>query len=432
MNELVAVGIFFLTLIALFTEKRHRVVISGLGASAMLTAGRLLHFYEEQQAIAAVEFETLGLLLGMMMLVALLQKTGFFEYIAIQVAQHSGGSAVRLLLTLGITTSLLSMVLDNVTTVVLMAPMTVLVAEYLNISPIPLLISQAIFSNTSGMATLVGDPPNIIIGSAGNLTFMDFLIHMGPIVLMVWIAVYFTLRYLFRGLLKTPADKQQHANRLEKLKPDEALTDRTGAKRILIILGGVVVLFILESVLQFTPAFAALTGAAVALAWTQRNVRDVLEAVEWDVLLFFTGLFVMVGGLEAAGVLQSIAEIIAEMQNISPVVFGLILIWGMAILSAVVDNVPITIAAIPIVLSLEARGINVRPIWWAIALGAGLGGNATPIGSTANVVVMSVSERTGRPINTRQWLTYGIPTTLIGTVAASIMYVLLFNFLSGG
>lgn len=430
MNEIIALSIFTITLIFLFLEKWHRVVVTALGASFMVGAGHLLNFYDEEIAIDAVEFETLGLLMGMMMIVALLQRTGFFSYIAIRVAKQSGGSVLRLMLTLGITTSILSMFLDNVTTVILMAPVVVLIAELMGISPIPLLISQAIFSNTGGMATLVGDPPNILIGAASDLSFTDFIIHMGPIVFVVWIASYFVLRYLFRNDLENIGEDGARA--LENLDENEALNDPVSARRIIIVLCGIVVAFFLESVLGITPAFAAMTGAGIAFAWTQQDVHTILKEVEWDVLLFFSALFIMVGGLEASGILEEVATELLTLQDVSPVLLGLIIMWSMVVLSALVDNVPITIAAIPVVLQLSREGIDVQPIWWAIALGAGLGGNATPIGSTANVVVISLSERTENPITTRQWLTDGLPTVAVGTLIASVLYVLLFNFLASG
>ncbi|MBN1963049.1 MAG: ArsB/NhaD family transporter [Anaerolineae bacterium] len=430
MTEIVATTVFVVALGLIFTEKWHRMVVSGLGAAAMVGVGLLLDFYDEEHAIQAIEFETLALLLGMMILVALLRTTGFFESVAILVAQRSNGSVVRLLLMLGLTTSLLSMVLDNVTTVVLMAPMSVLIAEFLSISPVPLLISQAIFSNIGGMATLVGDPPNILIGAAAQLSFNDFLTRLGPIVLVVWGVTFLTLRYLFRAQLR-PADPdapQQHA--LHRLNAREALTDPKGVRRVLMVLGGVIVLFMLERSLHVTPAFAALAGAGIALAWTNIQVHEILKEVEWDVILFFIGLFVMVGGLEAAGVLAQVAETLLKLQDTSPVLLGLIIMWSMVLLSALIDNVPVTIAVIPIVLSLGAQGVNVQPIWWAIALGAGLGGNATPIGSTANVIVISVSERTDRPITDREWLGVGVPVALVATLVASALYIVLFNFLS--
>jgi Na+/H+ antiporter NhaD/arsenite permease-like protein len=428
MNEFIAVTVFAVALILLFLEKWHRVVTSALGASAMVVAGRVFSFYDEETALHAISFETLGLLLGMMIVVVLLQRTGLFEYVAIRVAQRSGNSPARLLLMLSLTTSILSMLLDNVTTVVFMAPVTVLIARLLGLSPIPLLIAQAIFSNIGGMATLVGDPPNILIGVASGLTFMDFLIHMGPMVLGAWIATYLVLRYLSRHELAAPISEQQHA--LQTLDADKALTDRVGARRVLIVLGGIAILFALESVLHIAPAFAALAGAGIALAWTQQDSQAVLSEIEWDVLLFFSGLFVMVGGLESAGVLQRVAEGVIALKDISPTMLGLIVMWTMVILSALIDNIPVTIAVIPIVLALGAAGINIQPLWWAVALGAGLGGNATPIGATANIVVMSVSDHTDYPITYKRWLSDGLPTTLIATAVTSVLYVFLFSFLS--
>lgn len=428
MNEAIAVGIFAVTLVSIFLEKWHRVVVSALGASAMVLAGHIWGFFNEETAIEAVEFETIALLLSMMIIISLFRRTGFFEYLAIKVAQYSGGSLVRLMLMLGVTTSLLSMFLDNVTTIVLMSPMIVLIAELMGISAIPLLISQAIFSNIGGMATLVGDPPNILIGSASHLTFIDFLVKMGPITLAVWATTYLVFRYLFRGYRVSAGGENRHA--LTHLNASEALTDPTNARRLFIVLTGVIVLFFMESTLHLVPAFAAFTGAAIALAWTQFDIHETLADIEWDVLLFFTALFVLVGGLEGAGVLEKITEIIFEFQDTSPVLLGLAIMWAMVVLSALVDNIPITIAVIPIILSLGARGMNTTPLWWAIALGAGLGGNATPIGSTANVLVISLSERTEHPITTRQWLVHGLPVVVASTVVASILYIVLFDFLS--
>jgi Na+/H+ antiporter NhaD/arsenite permease-like protein len=432
MTEIVATAIFLITLLLIFAQKWHRMVVSSIGAAAMVAAGLLLGFYDEELAIEAVEFETLALLLGMMILVALLQTTGFFESVAILVAQRSRGGPMRLLFMLGLTTSFLSMALDNVTTVVLMSPMTVLIAEFLDISPVPLLISQAIFSNTGGMATLVGDPPNILLGTAAGLSFNDFLTHLGPVVLVVWGVTFFVLRYRLRDQLRT-ANPETHWDRaIYGLNARAALTDPRSARRVLLVLGGVVVLFILERPLHISPAFAALTGAGVALGWTQMGVPGILKDVEWDVLLFFVGLFVMVGGLEAAGVLEQIAQSLLTLQDISPVLLGLIIMWTMVILSALIDNIPVTIAVIPIVLELSTLGVDIQPIWWAIALGAGLGGNATPIGSSANVVVIAVSERTDRPITDREWLSVGIPAVLVASLVASALYAILHGFLAAG
>jgi Na+/H+ antiporter NhaD/arsenite permease-like protein len=429
MAAFTAIAVFTVSLAGLFLDKWHRVVVSALGASAMVIVGHLFHFYDEHEAVSAIDFETLGLLLGMMIIVSLLRHTGFFEYVAIKAAQASGGSAVRLMLMLGLTTSVLSMFLDNVTTVVFMAPVTVLIAELLMTSPIPLLISQAVFSNTGGMATLVGDPPNILIGTAAGLTFSDFLTRMGLIVLGIWIVTYGAMRFIFRHDLAV-ASQQQDA--LGRLKADEALTDPLRARRLLIVLAGVIGLFFLENVLEFAPAFSALFGASLALGWTGQDIHKTLQEVEWDVLLFFSALFVMVGGLGASGLLDQIANALISLQDASPVMLGLIVLWVVVILSALIDNIPVTIAIIPVVLSMGAEGINIQPLWWAVALGAGLGGNATPIGSTANVVVISISERTHSPISARRWLAVGVPTVLAATIAASVLYILFYDFLAGG
>lgn len=427
MISLVALLIFLITLGFILTDRVHRLIASAAGAVAMLAAGRLLNFYSVEQAVEATDLETLGLLLGMMILVRLLEQTGFFEYLAIATAQRSGGRPWRLLLILGATTSLLSMFLDNVTTVVLIAPVTILIAEILALNPGPLLIAEALLSNTGGVATLIGDPPNVLIGSAADLSFISFLTHLTPIVIVVWLSAVLLMRWLFRADL---AARPTNLDALRKLNAREALHDPVGLRRLLLVLAGTLALFFLQGALGLSPAFVALAGAAVALAWVQPDVNETLKEVEWGVLLFFAALFVMVGGLEAAGVLHGISTTLTSLSTSEPMLIGLLMIWGVALLSAVVDNIPITIAMIPVIANLGATGFNVTPLWWALALGAGLGGNGTVIGSTANVIVVSVSERTRAPITARLWLRHGLPVMAATLAVASVLYVIAFDWMS--
>jgi len=393
----------------------------------MIGSGMLLGFYSETQAIETLDVNTLGLLLGMMILVALLQPTGFFQYIAILIGKLSNGRPVRLMVLLGIATTLLSMFLDNVTTVVLLAPVTILICEIMGFSPLPFLMAEAILSNTGGVATLVGDPPNILIASAAGFTFNDFLIHSLPIVLVIWLVALFMLWRMFLPTFRV--EQKDNLETLSALNPSEALKDKKNAIKILFIIALTIVFFLLEELLYITPAFVAMSAAAIALFWVRPVIRDVLHHVEWDILIFFGALFVMVGGMEAAGVLTIISSIVAKGVFLPPVWQGVILLWLVAGLSAIVDNIPITIALIPVIHGLEANGMSVTHLWWALAFGAGLGGNGTIIGSTANIVVASLSERTRTPITPGIWIKHGLPIMLATSFMASVLYGLVSIFI---
>jgi len=418
---LVSTFIFLASLGLIFSEKLNRVIVAFAGAVLMVGLGLFFGFYSEAQAIAAIDFNMLGLLLGMMILVALLEPTGFFQYLAVWAGRLSKGKPVRLLVLLGTVTTLLSMFLDNVTTVVLIAPVTILICEILGMSPVPYLMAEALLSDTGGVATLVGDPPNILIGSAAGLSFTDFLTHAMPIVLVAWLVALLLLRIMFRKELS-----KQPANPDVVLKIDiaEILTDRVTARRVLIVLGIALLVFFFHGMLGISPSFIALSAAAAALVWARPDPADILRRVEWSVLIFFVALFVMVGGLEATGALNAVVSILKKAPNIAPVLFGVILIWLVAVVSAVVDNVPVTIALIPIIQGLGASGMDIGPLWWALVFGAGFGGNGTIIGSTANIVVVSLSERTRTPITSLLWNQRGLPVMIATCLVASVLYIL--------
>ncbi|HEY4717601.1 MAG TPA: SLC13 family permease, partial [Anaerolineales bacterium] len=309
---LVSGAIFLITFIAILRERVDRTIVAMAGGGAMLVAGLLLGFYSEEAALEAIDFNTLGLLLGMMVLVALLSGTGFFQYLAIYTAKLSRGNPWTLLLILGGITTVLSMFLDNVTTIILIAPVSILIAEILGISPVPFLISEALLSNTGGVSTLVGDPPNILIGSAANFSFNDFLVRLAPIVLVAWVAAFLTLRYLFRNDLPK---KSRNAKALAHLDEREALHDRANLARTLIVLGAVVMLFFLHTTLHLAPAVVALLGAAVALLWVQPEIDKVLKEIEWSTLIFFGALFVLVGGLNSSGLLNEVATVLTGLAQ---------------------------------------------------------------------------------------------------------------------
>ena len=314
MNQAAAVTIFAISLVLIFTDRIHRTIVAVAGASVMVAAGHLLGFYGEGEALAAVDFKTIGLLLGMMILVALLEPTGFFEYLALRAGRLSRGEPLRLFILLGVVTTVLSMFLDNVTTVVVIAPVTLVIARVLQVDAVPLLIAEAMLSNVGGIATLVGDPPNILIGSAAHLSFNDFLTHSLPIIAIVWVVALLLLIYLFRRALAV----RPRAGALDELHPAEALKQPRVAVTVLAVLAGAVILFLLQDLLEVSPAFVAMGAAAAGLVLVRPNVPETLEHVEWSMLIFFARLFVMVGGLEAAGVLEALADRLGAAAGAAP------------------------------------------------------------------------------------------------------------------
>jgi len=418
--------LFAASFAGILAGKAHRAIFAMAGAVLMVLLGITLDFYSQEEALLAIDFNTLGLLFGMMVIVAILKNTGYFEYIAILTAKRTKGNPWILLVALGTITTVASLFLDNVTTVILMAPVTVLIAGILGISPIPLLMAEAFLSDTGGVATLVGDPPNILIGSAANLSFMDFVVNLAPIVLVAWFVTLILIRFLFRDEM---AQEPSNLEALEALDEQEALKDRTSANKILVILVGVAALFFLHQALHIQAGFVALIGAAAALFWLRPDLEGVLDGIEWPVLLFFAALFVVVGGIEASGLLDLAGESLTGLSSRDVVLMGVALIWVAAVASALIDNIPFTIAMIPIIQALEQPGLDITPLWWALALGAGFGGNATPIGSTANMVVVSLSEKTKSPITTRIWLRSGVPIMIATCIVATILFVVRFGIL---
>ena len=421
---ILATVIFFGSLIIIFSEKLHRSITAIAGGALMVVVGRILHFYSEEAALHAIDFNTLGLLLGMMMLVAMLEPTGFFQYLAVLAARASKGKPVRLFVLLSVVTTILAMFLDNVTTVVIIAPVTLLICEIVGINPLPFLMSEALLSNTGGVATLIGDPPNVLIGSAAGFSFNDFLVHSLPIVLISWAGALFLLLRLFK---KELSKRPRSVKAVMRLNPAETLNEPLVARRVLIVLAGAILLFFFHHALHISPSLVALSAAAMALVWVRPDLDDLFKRIEWGVLIFFAALFVMVGGLEAAGVLESVTGLLERVSHVPPLLFGVGLIWIVAVLSAVVDNVPITIALIPVIRGLGDAGMDIHPLWWALAFGAGFGGSGTIIGATANIIVVTLSEKTRTPITSKIWNKRGLPVMLATCTIASILYAILYT-----
>lgn len=426
MSQITSGLIFLVTLVVILSERVHRTTAAGIGAAVMIVAGLALGFYSQEKALAAIDFNTLGLLLGMMILVKLLEETGFFQYLAILTGKRSRGNPWWLLVILGTTTTLLSTVLDNVTTIILIAPVTILITEILGINLIPILLAEALLSDTGGVATLIGDPPNVIIGSAARFSFVDFLTHLAPITVAAWLTALVALRFLFK---KELTEQPKNIQALMQLDEKEALHNTLNMRKLLVVLAVVIILFFFHHQLHLLPATIAMGGAALALLWVQGNVEETLKHLEWGVLLFFAALFVIVGGLEASGVLGRLAAAIVHLARENLLLASLALLWTAAIVSAAVDNIPFTIAFVPVIHGLAALDVQASPLWWALALGAGFGGNGTPLGSTANVVTVSLSEKTRTPITMKLWLKTGLPVMLVTCLVATILFAVFFEWM---
>ena len=397
MPLIISCVIFVITFALILTERIHRTVIGLFGAVVMVSAGMIFDFYHPASALHAIDFNTIGLLLGMMIIVAILEQTGFFQYLAILAAKKTKGDPWKLVIVMGTVTTLVSLILDNVTTVVLIAPVTIIIARLLKISAVPILMSEALLSDTGGVATLVGDPPNIMIGSAAGFTFNDFIFHITPIVIAAWFVTLVVLKFVFKKELAIPP---KNIDKLMKMNEKDALTDIKTCKSILGVLCLVTGLLFVHHTFHMPPSMVALIGAALALLLVspKKDPQPILEKVEWSVLLFFAALFIIVGGLEHAGVIDILANKMAGLASGNIVVAAISIMWISAIASAAVDNIPFTMAMIPVIAHLETQGIPTNILWWSLALGVGFGGNGTPIGSTANVVVVAKSEQTDDPI----------------------------------
>ncbi len=426
----VAGSILLAAYVLIFSELIHRTYAAITGAVVMVCAGTWFGFYSQEAAILSIDSNTILLLLGMMMLVGLLRPTGAFEYLAIRLAKLSGGGPRRLLVYLCITVSVLSMLLDNVTTVIIFAPLTVLVTRLLNLNPAPYLIGEAMMSNVGGAMTLVGDPPNIMIGSAANIDFVTFLINMAPLVGPAWIGTMALLLVLYRK------DIRPRSGDIVQIDLDEtkAIRDPVRLRRTLLALGVVIVLFFLHDRLGYYPALVSFIGLSLGLLLVRPDPEKFTEGVDWSVLLFFTALFVMVGGVEASGLLDLAGGLVARLAQ-QPGMFlmtALMLMWIAAVISAIVDNIPFTVTMIPIVSALSLKGIDVYPLWWALAIGVGLGGNGTHLGATANIICVAEAERSGLPdarITPAKWFRTGLPVVFIGLLLASATYIAIYSHL---
>jgi Na+/H+ antiporter NhaD/arsenite permease-like protein len=409
--------IFSITYLLIISERIHKTAAALAGGLAMI-AFRIL---DQEEAFAAIDFNVIFLLVGMMIIANTLGKTGAFQWLAIRAAKLAKGNPIRILLFMAVIAAVASAFLDNGTTVVLMAPLSIFVASILQVSPVPFLLTLIMASNIGGTATLIGDPPNIIIASEADLSFVDFLANLAPVILLILAVFLVMVFFLFRRQVQTHPELE---HRIMELDESEVLTDRGLLHKSLVILALVIVGFLLHGAFDYEPATVALAGATALIIVGRQHPREALLEVDWPTIFFFVGLFMVVGGVEHAGLLEDIGKKMADASGDSLSAATMLTLWPGAILSGIVDNIPFTAAMIPVVdevsQQLKVGGSGSNPLWWALALGAGLGGNFTIVAASANVYVIGVAERAGYKVTFVQFLRYSVLVTMVSLVIATV------------
>ena len=420
----VSTVLFVATYAVIVTEKINRAIVSGIGAALMISLGVL----NQEQAIAGVDFNTLGLLTGMMVIVAITRRSGVFQFVAIWSSKLVKASPWGILLMLSVVTAFFSALLDNVTTVLLIAPVTLLITEELEIDPYPFLFAEIFASNIGGAATLVGDPPNIMIGSAVRLSFNDFLVNLAPITPLIMLCTLFVIYFVWGKGLETT---QEARDRVMRFREAEAITDKGLLKKSLFVLVLVVLFFVLAHPLRLEPATIAMFGAGLLLLLNNlgqgadhqsEDVHKSFGEVEWVTIFFFVGLFIVVSGIEHAGLLQMLADWVIRMTGGDMAVTSISILWIAAVASAIVDNIPFVATMIPMIQSMAPTfggAENLMPLWWALALGACLGGNGSLVGASANLIVAGFAERAGHRIHFLRFMKVAFPLMLLSIVIST-------------
>ena len=405
--------IFIVTYAVIATERIDKTIAALLGGTAVVVVG----IVDQEEAFGAIDLNVIFLLAGMMTMATILRRTGFFQWLAIRSAKVAGAEPYRLLIVLCVVCAGLSAVLDNVTTVVLLAPVTLYLARVLRVSPVPFLISQILASNIGGAATLIGDPPNILIGSAAGLGFLEFLLNMGPIAFAILVVFIISTRFLFGRDMSVHDDVKEAILALDER---EVLTDVRLLRISLIVISATIVGFLFATPLGLEAGTIALLGAAVLLLLSGLEVEPVLSEVEWPTLFFFVGLFMLVEAVVHVGIIDALATALLDLTGGDPTVTTIGLLWLSGIASAIIDNIPYTATMIPVVQQMGAAGIPIEPLWWSLALGACLGGNATIVGASANVVVANMAGRAGHPIGFIAFARYGVLVAVVSLVMSSV------------
>ena len=416
-EAVISVLVFLFVMAAIISEKVHRSVAAMAGAVILL----LFHVLSIEEATSYVDINTIGVLVGMMLFVAVVKNSGLFEYVAIKAAKLTKGRPMAIMVVFAVITALLSAFLDNVTTVLLIGPMTIAITQMLEVNPIPYLLSQIMASNIGGTATLIGDPPNIMIGSAAGLSFVDFVINTGSVIVIIMAVTVVIYYFMYRSRISVVKENMQKVMELDE---DRSIKDKPLLIKSVIMTIVVVIGFVFHSQLQVESATVAMFAAGFMLIFGKQDAEEIILGVEWSTILFFIGLFVVVGGLQKSGVISSMAEVMVGFIGNNEALGIIVILWVSAIISSFLDNIPFVATLIPLILTMESSGVDVAPLWWALSLGACLGGNGTLIGASANVVLAGVSSKNGYPITFMQYTKIGFPLMLI-SILISMVYLLL-------
>jgi Na+/H+ antiporter NhaD/arsenite permease-like protein len=420
--QVAALTIFIGVMVLIVSEKVHRTLAALMGAALVLALG-ILPFSEENLA-EHVDFNTLGVLVGMMLFVSVAKKSGLFEFLAVKSAKLVKGDPWLIMLSLMIITAILSALLDNVTTVLLIGPMTFMICRELRLDPVPFFITQIIASNVGGTATLIGDPPNIMIGSAAHLTFIDFVLVDAPIVVVILAATAAVFYFLYGRKLQVEGE---HLDGIMKLNENEAIIDKSLFIKSIVMICVVALAFGLHGALGLESSVIALSAAAVMMLIGRQNIEETILGVEWTTIGFFGGLFIVVGGMVQTGLIGMFADFLVNATHGQEVLAILLILIASAIISAILDNIPFVATMIPVLITMGDSGIDVVPLWWALSLGACLGGNGTLIGASANVVLSGISNREGYPLTFIRFLKVGAPMMALSIVISGIYLVLRFT-----
>ena len=421
MQEVVAIVVFLIVIVAIMTEKVHRTAAALAGSVRLLLPGVL----DVDSARGYIDFNTIGVLIGMMLFVAVVKNSGLFEYVAIKAAKMAKGDPWKIMVAFIIITAFLSGFLDNVTTVLLVGPMTITIARMLKINPVPFLLTQIFAANIGGTATLIGDPPNIMIGSAAGLTFLDFVANTGIVAIVSIIVLIIIMRFVYGSKLSADVEAIKSVAQLDETK---AIEDHALLVKSIVMVIIVVFAFIFHSQIGMETATIALTCAAVMMVIGKQNIDHIVSEVEWSTILFFVALFTVVGGMVETGVIGELAHIILNTAEGHPIMMMMILLWASALLSSILDNIPFVATLIPLVIALGESGVDIEPLWWAISLGACFGGNGTLIGASANVVLSGISNKHGYPITFKDYTKVGFPVMIMTVVLSTIFLLVKYGF----
>ena len=414
-DQITTLIIFIAAYILIFSGKFDRTTAALIGVITMLSAGYILHFMNFEEMLGYVDWEVIILLFGMMTYVGELARTGFFKYIGVKALKLAKGKVWVMFVYLTLLTAVVSMFIDNVTTILLIIPLTIEAAELMDINPLPFILGEIVFSNVGGTATFIGDPPNILVGIAANLTFNQFLQNLIIPVSLSTIFSLLLIKFLYRGEFRT---KPKNTDEIMTMDEREYIKDERRMKILLILLFVMIALFMTERITGIPVAFVALMGGTGALLISQYHPQEVFKAVEWPTLVFFISLFILVGGLDATGLLGDMAMAIGGISK-NPMLIAIIILWVAGLTSSVVDNIPITAALIPVVQTL-AQNYHTTLLWWALVMGADIGGNITPIGSSAGVVGLGLSRKLGFEIKNREWFRMGTTTGILSLVFCTL------------